>query len=183
MADQEYLTVEEIAERIRQRVAATESEMGQPGRMKLAGPSSSVRLDDLRRSVQHATSLLNAVGKITPRPPGLKNDLAQFTKKCIRKTLMWLFHPLRQFNSAMLLALHETTRAIEAIENELGTIRGRLDAIDAGLRAEESGTTATAFNRALAEEIALLRRQLERMSAEFSGLRGDRAVHRRTEQE
>jgi hypothetical protein len=183
MGDQEYLTVEEIAERIRQRVAATEAEMGPTKMMKLTGPSSSVRLDELRRNVRRATSLLNAVGGITPRPPGLKNGVAQLTKKCIRKALMWLFDPLRQFNSAMLVALHETARAAEAIEDELDMIRGRLDAIDVELRAEgNSTTTVTMSNRALNQEIALLRLQIERMRAELSGLREDRTFHRKTEQ-
>ena len=186
MADEEYLTVSEIAERIRRRVPEEASTTA--GVAQTAGQSSSVRLDELRRSVRRATALLNAVGEITPRPPGLKNSLAQFTKKCIRKALMWLFHPLSQFNAALLLALSDATHAMEAVEHDVNTLREQIGNPDSAAPGE--GVERIAPERTLnprtadvPKEIALIRRDIEKLHAELAKLLIDRSARGKSGQE
>jgi hypothetical protein len=137
----EFLSVEEIKERIRSRVRkATDTDAsaqcGTPVSLQKESPALALhRLNRLRLNLLNVNSALGDVGALNPRPAGLVNDLLQFIKKCIRRALGWLLRPIRQFDSAAMESLDEATHILEDFQTELRSIVGRLEAMEASLNA------------------------------------------------
>lgn len=135
----DFLSVDEIKDRIRNRAwhltgsaAVPQNGTSTSCREESAGLAEH-RLNELRRNLRNANSLIKDVGAITPRPRGWKNDVVQFVKKSIRLLLNWFLRPLRQFNSAMLASLSETLHILEDFQKELKSMNQRVEGIEASV--------------------------------------------------
>jgi DNA repair ATPase RecN len=126
----DFLTVDEIKERIRNRVRQLDE-----GSHTSVEPSQ--RLDELRRNLRSANLLLPDVGAISARPHGRKNSAIQLLKRTIRRLLTWFLRPLRQFNAAILATLSETAYALEALQADITSIMQRLRALEANTNQHE----------------------------------------------
>jgi 2-polyprenyl-3-methyl-5-hydroxy-6-metoxy-1,4-benzoquinol methylase len=124
------LNVEQIMERIRERVRLRKQE-GNGNAM--AGPAASIPvsperaaatlslydLSAMRHNVATSDMLGDQVGTINPRRPGWLNDLIQLAKKAIRRALTWYTRPLHEFHSAVTRTLNETVRAVEDLQGNV----------------------------------------------------------------
>ena len=141
MSDQisESLSVEEIMERIRNRVRLRKQfEDGSPVPAQIASgssqgphPISLYDLTELRHNIAANNTLWNTVGTINPRPPGWHNSLIQLVKKVIARMLSWYTRPLHQFNSSVTRSLNETTRGIENLQTGLSALQNQLGGLEA----------------------------------------------------
>jgi SAM-dependent methyltransferase len=112
-------STEEILARIRERIAARGGGV-QVRRQKQSAPaaaadqtaSDGVDLSELRRQVSDAYTEHAAVGQLNPRNPGLLNDLAQFIKKVMRRSLSWYTRPIQLFQGAVLRSLDQIVIAL-----------------------------------------------------------------------
>ena len=82
-----------------------------------------------------AEAKVAAIGTVNPRPPGLKNSIAQFFKKTIARALDWHVREQVEFNraamgcvQASLEALAETNRALAALASHHQALREETDA-------------------------------------------------------
>lgn len=199
MPDQlnDFLSVEEIIERIHNRVShvidAAPTPLGKGATyVETEAPQRPLRkLTELRRNLRTANSLLKELGTIRERPPGLKNATIQLVQKCIRQLLNWLLRPLRQLNASVLASLGESAHALENLQTELTSIARRLEALEASLLPEpsvgiqqsvdlEQSTTPHADHLPphLLAQIDLFRSQLEALSSDVRKVLANHDVHR-----
>lgn len=59
--------------------------------------------------------LTQSVGTLNPRPPGLPNQLAQFVKKALRRSLPWYTRLLHLFHGSVTRALNQIMLALDSI--------------------------------------------------------------------
>lgn len=102
---------------VRDRVRARHPE-GSLGLEGVAAPD----LSPLVHARDAAEAKVAAIGTVNPRPPGLKNSIAQFFKKRIARALDWHVREQVEFNRAAMMcvqasidALAETGRALAAL--------------------------------------------------------------------
>jgi 2-polyprenyl-3-methyl-5-hydroxy-6-metoxy-1,4-benzoquinol methylase len=92
---------------VRERVRARHPE----GSLGLEG----VRAPDLTPLVHArdaAEAKVAAIGTVNPRPPGLKNSIAQFFKKTIARALDWHVREQVEFNRAAMACVHASIEAL-----------------------------------------------------------------------
>ncbi len=104
-------------------------EMSQ-SKVRAAQSLNTVDLGELRRSLDECKTLLNAVGTINPRPPGLHNELIQLVKKLIARMLAWYTRPLHQFNSQVIRSFEGIVAAVRNLQRDLVSIDGRLTQLE-----------------------------------------------------
>jgi len=102
---------------VRDRVRARHPE-GSLGLEGVAAPD----LSPLVHARDAAEAKVAAIGTVNPRPPGLKNSIAQFFKKMIARALDWHVREQVEFNRAAMMcvqasidALADTGRALAAL--------------------------------------------------------------------
>ncbi len=140
----EFLSVEEIRERIRNRVRelvdnTTSAEYETPVSLQKESPVLALhRFNKLRLKLHSASSAVNDIGAINPRPAGWRNEILQLMKKCIRRALRWVLQPIQHFDSVITESLNETTHVLEEFQTELRSIARRLEAIEASLDTNHS---------------------------------------------
>jgi len=131
MPSDSELTDREILERMRDHVNATQggsanvtlplvrssrqfafiADKGVPG----------YHLGRLRQDVEVVYQLQSAVGTVNPRPPGLANQVIQFSKRLLSRALSWYTRPLHQFQAAVARAFEEQLHALESLQNQVNT--------------------------------------------------------------
>lgn len=203
----EFLSVDQIRERIRGRVRqTTDSPASRRHETPLPIKKESLalalhRFSKLRLKLQDATYALNNVGALNPRPEGWRNDILQFVKKCVRRSLAWLLRPIQQFDSAVMETLEETHQILADFQTEMRSIVARVEDLEDLLNASysapihENGESAngkstngkgthggTANGRSehmdVDEQIRLLQRQMETIADDIRNLARDRAGKR-----
>jgi len=102
---------------VRDRVRARHPE-GSLGLDGVAAPD----LSPLVHARDAAEAKVAAIGTVNPRPPGIKNSIAQFFKKMIARALDWHVREQVEFNRASMMcvqasidALADTGRALAAL--------------------------------------------------------------------
>lgn len=121
-----------------------------------------------------AEAKVAAIGSVNPRPPGLKNSLAQGFKRLIARALDWHVREQVEFNRAAMLCTQATIEALTSLSRSLAALaahhqdlrrdfqgaiealRSDLDAVAAESR-EASAVRAEFEQRYLNEEIRILR--------------------------
>jgi 2-polyprenyl-3-methyl-5-hydroxy-6-metoxy-1,4-benzoquinol methylase len=93
-----------------------------------------------------AEAKVAAIGTVNPRPPGLKNNIAQWFKRKISRALDWHVREQVEFNrasmrcvQASLEALGETNRALAALASNNRALREQLATLDRAHREEMAG--------------------------------------------
>lgn len=66
------------------------------------------------------------VGRLNPRHPGLVNNLVQFSKKSMRRSLGWYTRSIQGFNEQVAKAIEEQGKAIISIQQVLGRMENDL---------------------------------------------------------
>ena len=107
-------STEEILARIRERIAQRGGAVqGRRQRQSISAANldqftdGMADLSELRQQVVDAYARHATVGQLNPRNPGLINDLAQFAKKAMRRSLSWYTRPIQLFQGAVLRSLDQ----------------------------------------------------------------------------
>lgn len=129
-------------------------EMSQ-SKARAAQSLNTVDLGELRRSLDECKTLLNAVGTINPRPPGLHNELIQLVKKLIARMLAWYTRPLKEFNSSVCRSLDTLAGSVENLQRDLVSIDGRLTQLE---------QNTAGLSASLRTRIELLSKQVESLT-------------------
>jgi 2-polyprenyl-3-methyl-5-hydroxy-6-metoxy-1,4-benzoquinol methylase len=123
---------------VRERVRARHPE-GSLGLNGFAVPD----LSPLVRARDAADAKVAAIGTVNPRPPGLKNSIAQSFKKLIARALDWHVREQVEFNRAVMNSvqasievLAETNRALAALASHITALREETASRYQGLREE-----------------------------------------------
>lgn len=129
---------------VRDRVRARHPEYG----LGLEGVAAA-NLDPLLHARDAAEAKVAAIGTVNPRPPGLKNNLAQWFKRKVARALDWHVREQVEYNRAAMAcvqatieALGETNRAMAALVSHNHALRKDLAAVRdemAGLVQEAQG--------------------------------------------
>ncbi len=100
-------------------------------------------LNPLLRARDAAEAKVAAIGTVNPRPPGLKNSIAQWFKRKIARALDWHVREQVEFNHAAMRcvqtsieALAETNRALAALASHNGALCEEVAALDRARREE-----------------------------------------------
>ena len=82
--------------------------------------------EELQRALALVETNRKAVGVVNPRPPGWHNDLIQFVKKSLARSLAWYTRPLHDFNASVARALTEIYCALEDFRANMLALDERL---------------------------------------------------------
>jgi O-antigen chain-terminating methyltransferase len=154
---------------VRDRVRARHPENG----LGLEGVAAA-DLHPLLRARDAAEAKVAAIGSVNPRPPGLKNNIAQWFKKKISRGLDWHVREQVEFNrasmrcvQASLEALGETNRALAALASHNLALREEL----ASYREELAGLYREA------QELKDIRKHWQEWRAGFEERRAASEIH------
>lgn len=126
----------EVIARIRERVRARR--MGEPEQpmprvdaSPFVAPSAAAQYDwrELYANLAACNALHSAVGTINPRRAGLHNEIIQFAKKTMRRSLTWYTRPLHEFHGAVTRTLNETSIAIQQLRAALDSMTGQITSV------------------------------------------------------
>lgn len=118
-------------------------------------------LSELRHNLQDCNQLHNAVGSLNPRNPGLHNNLIQFAKKVMRRSLSWYTRPLHQFQGAATRSLNELAKAVESCQTEFAK-QENFEHLELSWRQNlPAFLNAVSTVNAFGHELISVRRQLE----------------------
>ena len=132
--------LEQIMARIREQVRMRKPVVGtavspSPAPFPVA-PSEALALfplADLQYEVRECQPLTQSVGILNPRPPGLPNQLAQFAKKAMRRSLTWYTRPLHLFHGLVTRAVNQTMLALDSIQHNITELQLQWQRLDHGL--------------------------------------------------
>jgi 2-polyprenyl-3-methyl-5-hydroxy-6-metoxy-1,4-benzoquinol methylase len=134
--EDEELTAAIQAVRDRVRARYPENDLGLVG-------AAAADLNPLLRARDAAEAKVAAIGTVNPRPPGLKNSVAQWFKRKIARALDWHVREQVEFNHASMRcvqasieALAETNRALAALASHHRALREEIAALDRARREE-----------------------------------------------
>lgn len=153
--------VREIRERVRSRYPAS----GEAGETRIP-------LTDLM-PVLHARDAAEgkvaAIGTVNPRPPGLVNDVIQFTKRIIARLLDWHVREQVEFNRAVVASLDAILEALNENNRTFARIAGALDAMRQEFR--QRAEAIETEMRARAENLEAEARELKDIRAHWAAWR------------
>ena len=138
---------------------------------------SGVDLSELRHNLQDCNKFHNAVGSLNPRNPGLHNNLIQFAKKLMRRSLSWYTRPLHQFQGAATRSLNELAKAVENCQTQLA----KFESFEQGFEHLELSwrqnlpafLNAVSTVNAFGHELMNVQRELGQALQELQSLRGE----------
>ena len=163
-ADELSIVIREIQERVRAR---------HPNGAGVNGTS--IPLADLM-PLLHARDAAEAkvasIGSVNPRPPGLKNSIAQWVKRMVARALDWHVRDQVEFNRGGVACVQATLEALTAQNRALSTLAAEQNRALATLAAEQ--------NHALAEAVTRFSQQDERLQELVNAL-GEENLRRSAE--
>jgi O-antigen chain-terminating methyltransferase len=124
-ADELSVIVREIQERVRAR---------HPNGAGAAGEIPLADLMPLLRARDAAEAKVASIGSVNPRPPGLKNSIAQFLKRMVARALDWHVREQVEFNRAVIACVQATLEALAAQNRALSLAVARLSEQDSRLQ-------------------------------------------------
>jgi 2-polyprenyl-3-methyl-5-hydroxy-6-metoxy-1,4-benzoquinol methylase len=158
---------------VRDRVRARHPENG----LGLEGVAAA-DLHPLLHARDAAEAKVAAIGTVNPRPPGLKNNIAQWFKKKIARALDWHVREQIEFNraamrcvQASLEALGETNRALAALASHNRALREEAASRDRSHREE----MAALYREA--QELKDVRKHWQEWRAGFEDRRAASEIH------
>ena len=83
-------------------------------------------LEELRRALAAVENCRKAIGMINPRPSGLHNQLVQFAKKLLARSLEWYTRPLQEFHGSVMLSLTEIYSVLEHLSANMVALDEKL---------------------------------------------------------
>lgn len=105
-----------------------------------------------------AEAKVAAIGTVNPRPPGLKNNIAQWIKRKMARALDWHVREQVEFNRAAMRCVQTTLDALAENNRALTALAGRVRDEIGKLR-----ENAAALDRAHREEMAALYREAQEL--------------------
>jgi O-antigen chain-terminating methyltransferase len=147
------VTSEELSAAIREvrekaRANAPEGPLGVEG-------VSAVDLMPLVHARDTAEAKVAAIGTVNPRPPGLKNDIAQALKRFVARVLDWHVREQIEFNRGSMACVQASLDAMVSINRSMATLAARYQELEAAKGALQ--TLAEFEQRAIRAEIHTLR--------------------------
>ncbi len=138
MRDEELTAaIQEVRDRVRARYP--EGSLGLNG---VAAPD----LLPLVHARDVAEAKVAAIGTVNPRPPGLKNSIAQFFKKAVARALDWHVREQVEFNRAAMACVHasiealaDNGRALAALASHQQSLRADAESMYQALRSDMTG--------------------------------------------
>ncbi|HLH43709.1 MAG TPA: class I SAM-dependent methyltransferase [Bryobacteraceae bacterium] len=125
------------AVRARARARAPDGNLGLEG---VAAPD----LTPLLHARDAAEAKVAAIGTVNPRPPGLKNSIAQALKKLIARALDWHVREQVEFNRAAMACVHATLEALGDVSRALAALAAREKPLREALEAYHRESAAAA---------------------------------------
>lgn len=129
-----------------------------------------------------AEAKVAAIGTVNPRPPGLKNNIAQWIKKKVSRALDWHVREQVEFNraamrcvQASLEALSETTRALAALASHHRALSEEVRAMHDWLDRNHSEEMAALARQA--QEFGDIRQHWSDWRAGFEERRSQSEIH------
>lgn len=138
--EDEELTAAIQAVRDRMRARHPENGLGFAG-------AASADLNPLLRARDAAEAKVAAIGTVNPRPPGLKNSIAQWFKRKIARALDWHVREQVEFNHASMRCVQASIEALAETNRALAVLASEIVALD----------------RARREEVAVLQREAQEL--------------------
>jgi predicted O-methyltransferase YrrM len=89
-------------------------------------------LERLRERLAEVLSIAGTIGALNPRLPGLHNDIVQYLKKVMRRSLDWYTRPLLELHTAIIACLAELAHVLSDIEHKLERQKFHTDQGEAG---------------------------------------------------
>ncbi len=136
--------MQRIRERVRARKTAIDpSPSGRPAPLVHGEDNRLPPLYDtteLRRNLDANNALWNVVGSVSPRPPGLRNQVIQIIKKTIRRLLTWYTQPLHDFHGSVTRSLNEAGRLIVNLQDNFLSLAEQVQALQSQTQALQSQT-------------------------------------------
>lgn len=115
-------------------------------------------MSDLKHNLEECKTLYPAVGGLNPRGPGLHNQLIQFAKRLIRRSLSWYTRPIQLFDGAVIRTLDGTTSALDGLIEQAEKFKQ----VESSWRQNVPAfLNAVSTVNAFGYELAKLRRELE----------------------
>ena len=125
-----------------------------------------------------AEAKVAAIGTVNPRPPGLKNSIAQALKRFVARALDWHVREQVEFNRGVMVcvqasldALTDVSRGLAAVSAHHRQFREEMDARERQLRAELAGYSREA------EELKDIRRHWAEWRVGFEDRRTAGEIH------
>jgi O-antigen chain-terminating methyltransferase len=151
VTDQELTTaIREVRERA--RVHAPEGPLGVEG---VNAPD----LMPLLRARDAAEAKVAAIGTVNPRPPGLKNSIAQGIKRWVARALDWHVREQVEFNRASIMCVQATLEALTAATRNTSILVGHYQETQRQIHALRRESQES--HQALRSELQELRRELQ----------------------
>lgn len=116
--------------------------------------------------INRALEATRQVGQVNPRPAGLHNDVIQFLKKVMRRSLSWYTRPIHAFQGAVIRALEQTLITFRGQDDQLQSLAQDLrrqseSLIHATKHTEHIGSQLSSMLAGLTNDNAQLSRQFE----------------------
>ena len=125
-------------------------------------------LAPLRIEIDGALAGHRLVGQVNPRGPGLHNQIFQFVKKVMRRSLTWYTRPLHIFQGAVIRALQQVAAILNSHSEALQQLGQSMTAV--GGRSEQHALEAAKQQASLASAINTLNRSTAALTDKFSAL-------------
>ncbi|MBC7928459.1 MAG: methyltransferase domain-containing protein [Bryobacteraceae bacterium] len=81
-----------------------------------------------------AESKVASIGSVNPRPAGFANDLIQWVKRTVARSLGWFVRDQVEFNRSILSALEATLETLNEVNRALAAAGARIDDSERGVR-------------------------------------------------
>ncbi len=164
-ADELSVLIREIQERVRARHP---NGAGGAGQIPLAD------LMPLLHARDSAEAKVASIGSVNPRPPGLKNSIAQFLKRMVARALDWHVREQVEFNRAVIACVQATLEALTAQNRAIASAVERHDRelAQAVARFSEQGDRLQELVNVLGDENLRRSAEISTLDTETSELRG-----------
>jgi O-antigen chain-terminating methyltransferase len=125
-----------------------------------------------------AEAKVAAIGTVNPRPPGLKNSIAQAIKKLIARSLDWHVREQVEFNKGLMGCVQASIEALTEVSRSLAAIASHQQRLHEDTQAQnEKYERESAWYRAETEELKDIRRHWTEWRTGFEERRMASEIH------
>ena len=132
----------------------------------------------LEVEIETALDGTRRVGQLNPRDPGFHNQVIQFAKKVMRRSLTWYTRPIHQFQGGVIRALQQTVVLLRGQDDSLQSLSHEIGR-QASLRKQDAQESSK-YRAAFADDIALLKQRVSMLDSATAALNDENAkLHHR----
>ena len=132
----------------------------------------------LEVEIETALDGTRRVGQLNPRDPGFHNQVIQFAKKVMRRSLAWYTRPIHQFQGGVIRALQQTVALLRGQDDSLQSLSHEVGR-QVSLR-EQDAQESSKYRAALADDIGLLKQRVSMLDSATAALNDENAkLHHR----